>query len=937
MSDYVLSATLELRDKFSAQVKKAQSGFTDFERSLRGTAAAVDNAAASMEKSGVAAVKLAQQADKAKSSLSGIRGTYSATVRAKDEATQAVRRIKTELSGLQGKVYTAMVHIRQNGPLQQMKNGLSGMAGGMLMGTSMQMAGAAGIGFGAFNAVQNYSDFTAQLSQIKALTDLDAQTMEQVKAKAMELGDATTFSSTEAAQGMTELLKAGVNVKDVLGDASEAALNLATAGGLGMGEAAEIMSTAMNAFHMDNATHAADILAGAANASATSVQEMRYSLAACSAVAAGAGVSFDDTNTALAVFAQNGLKGSDAGTSLKTMLQNMIPTTKTQIEAFQALNLLTENGTSAFFDANGSMKSMAEIADLLQDRLKGLTKEQQLTYLNAMFGSDAIRGGMILMREGAKGVKDMYDAMSQVTAEKTAIEMMNNLKGSLNELGSAWENLTIKLLNGKAGSGLRDFIDELTDLTRGFNKALDDGFQFMDLLSAVGQGFKDLKDKALAVDGVGSVLAGGALVVGLTKIVSLARRARGYLGDLAKAPSSSQGGSSGVGDMVVQARTVIVNGSTAPGTGGGTGGLPGKPSPAPSQPGTGSRAANLARRLARWGLPLTLLNGALDIVMAPEGQTGAAIGGTVGSTAGWLVGAKAGAAAGAGIGSLFGGVGAVPGAAIGGLVGGVAGSLGGGALGQYAGSFLDWDNEVTYASEALDRISEKFHATTQGISDAYVDSCRSREAKDQEWDANVRTILDAFPSYIGGQMEAAQNFAVGCWDTIAVTAAEKNQQWADSFADAKNRAGQSLEELKTWAGGIWDSLTQGATAAASSISAKLSGAWEAMKGAGPSFSFDVGSIFDHNATGSTHFAGGWTEVNERGGEAIWLPNGSWIYPHATTERMLQKQLERVGSGGAPQVTISGNTFSVREEADINRIAYELLRLMNTAHVNYGGA
>lgn len=936
MSDYVLSATLELRDKFTAQVKKAKSGFTDFERSLRGTSAAVDNAAASMEKSGVAAVKLAQQADKAKASLSGLRGTYSATIRAKDEATQAVRRIKTELSGLQGKVYTAMVHIRQNGPLQQMKNGLSGMAGGMLMGTSAQMAGAAGIGFGVFNAVQNYSDFTAQLSQIKALTDLDAQTMEQVKAKAMELGDATTFSSTEAAQGMTELLKAGVSVQDVLGDASKAALNLATAGGLGMGEAAEIMSTAMNAFHMDNATHAADMLAGAANASATSVQEMRYSLAACSAVAAGAGVSFDDTNTALAVFAQNGLKGSDAGTSLKTMLQNMIPTTKTQIEAFQALNLLTENGTSAFFDANGSMKSMAEIADLLQDRLKGLTKEQQLTYLNAMFGSDAIRGGMILMREGAKGVKDMYDAMSQVTAEKTAIEMMNNLKGSLNELGSAWENLTIKLLDGKAGSGLRDFIDELTDLTRGFNKALDDGFQFMDLLSAAGQGFKDLKDKALAMDGVGSVLAAGALVVGLTKIVSLARRARGYLGDLAKPPSSSQGGSSGVGDMVVQARTVIVNGSTAPGTSGGTSGLPGNPSPAPSQSGTGSRVGKLARRLGRWGLPLTLLNGALDIAMAPEGQTGTAIGGTVGSTAGWLVGAKAGAAAGAGIGSLFGGVGAVPGAAIGGLVGGVAGSLGGGALGQRLGG-LDWDNEVQYASQSFDRISAQFAAKNQEWVDAYANSCAQMQAKGQEWEDSIHQNLDGFANYMNLKTEEAKTFAVGCWDTIAATAAEKNQQWADSFADAKNRAGQSLEELKTWAGGIWDSLMQGASEAASSISAKLSGAWEAMKGAGLSFSFDAGSIFDHNATGSTHFAGGWTEVNERGGEAIWLPNGSWIYPHATTERLLQKQLERVGSGSAPQVTISGNTFAVREEADINRIAYELLKLMTTAHVNYGGA
>ncbi len=936
MSDYVLSATLELRDKFSAQVKKAKSGFTDFERSLRGTSAAVDNTAASMEKSGVAAVKLAQQADKAKASLSGLRGIYSATVRAKDEATQAVRRIKTELSGLQGKVYTAMVRIRQNGPLQQMKNGLSGMAGGMLMGTSMQMAGAAGIGFGAFNAVQNYSDFTAQLSQIKALTDLDSQTMEQVKAKAMELGDATTFSSTEAAQGMTELLKAGVSVKDVLGDASEAALNLATAGGLGMGEAAEIMSTAMNAFHMDDATHAADILAGAANASATSVQEMRYSLAACSAVAAGAGVSFDDTNTALAVFAQNGLKGSDAGTSLKTMLQNMIPTTKTQMEAFAELNLLTENGTSAFFDASGNMKSMADIAALLQDRLKGLTKEQQMTYLNAMFGSDAIRGGMILMREGAKGVKDMYDAMSKVTAADTAAVMMDNLKGSLNELSSAWENLTIKLLDSGAGDGLRGFIDELTDLTRGFNKALDDGFQFTDLLSTLGDGLKDLKDKALALDGVGSVLAGGALVVGLTKIVSLAQRARQYLGDLTKAPSSQPGGGgSGAGDMVVNARTVIVNGTTTPGSGGGGGGAPGKPSPGPARPGMGSRAANIARRLARVGLPLTLLNGALDIAMAPEGQTGAAVGGTVGSTAGWLVGAKAGAATGAGIGSLFGGVGAVPGAAIGGLVVGMAGSFGGGALGQYLGG-LDWDNEVQYASQSFDRISAQFAAKNQEWVDAYAQTCAQMQAKGQEWEDSIHQNLDGFASYMNLKTDEAKTFALGCWDTIATTAAEKNQQWAQSFDEAKNRAGQSLEALKTWASGVWDSLAQGASAAASSISAKLSGAWDAVQGAAPSFSFDMGSIFDHNATGSTHFAGGWTEVNERGGEAIWLPNGSWIYPHATTERMLQKRLAQVGSGSAPQVTISGNTFTVREEADISRIAYELLKLMSTAHANYGG-
>ena len=934
MSDYVLSATLELRDKFSAQVKKAKSGFTDFERSLRGTSAAVDNAAASMEKSGVAAVKLAQQADKAKASLSGLRGTYSATVRAKDEATQAVRRIKTELSGLQGKVYTAMVHIRQNGPLQQMKNGLSGMAGGMLMGTSMQMAGAAGIGFGVYDAIKGYMDFEQEMSAVKAISGATEQEFQQLTAKAQQMGADTKFSAFEAAQALEYMGMAGWKTNEML-NGLPGIMNLAAASGEDLAGVSDIVTDALSAFKLraSDAAMFSDVLAAAATNSNTNVGKMGYTFKYVAPLAGAMGYSIQDTALAIGAMADSGIKAETAGTSLRSILTRMAAPPKDAAEAMQQLGL-------SITRADGTMRPLRDIMRDLRTSFRSLTPDQQAATAAALAGQDAMSGLLAIVNESGDKWDKLADAIdnSRGAAEKMAKTRLDNLAGDIEYLSGDWDAFTMMLMEGKAASGLRGFVQEVDHVLTAFSESVQkNGLGVTSVLKGIGTAFSDLKDKALAMDGVGSILAGGALVVGLTKIVSLARRARGYLGDLAKPPSSSQGGGSGVGDMVVQARTVIVNGSTAPGIGGGTGGLPGKPSPAPTQPGTGSRAANLARRLARWGLPLTLLNGALDIAMVPEGQTGAAVGGTVGSTAGWLVGAKAGAAAGAGIGSLFGGVGAVPGAAIGGLVGGVAGSLGGGALGQRLGSLVDWDNEVTYASELLDRIAEKFHATTQGISDAYVDSCRSREAKDQEWDANVRAILDAFPSYIGGQMEAAQNFAVGCWDTIAVTAAEKNQQWADSFADAKNRAGQSLEELKTWAGSIWDSLTQGASEAASSISTKLSGAWDAMKGAGPSFSFDVGSIFDHNATGSTHFAGGWTEVNELGGEAIWLPNGSWIYPHATTERMLQKQLERVGSGGAPQVTISGNTFAVREEADINRIAYELLKLINTAHVNYGGA
>lgn len=202
MSDYVLSATLELRDKFTAQINKAKSGFYDFERSLHGVSSAVDKTASSMEQSGVSAVKLASQANKAKSSLSGIRGTYSATVRAKDEATQTVRRIKTELNGLQGKAYTAMVNIRQNAPLQQMKNNMSGMASGMLMGTGMQMAGAAGIGFGVYDAIKGYMDFEKEMSAVKAISGATEEEFQQLTDTAMKMGADTKFSATESAKAL---------------------------------------------------------------------------------------------------------------------------------------------------------------------------------------------------------------------------------------------------------------------------------------------------------------------------------------------------------------------------------------------------------------------------------------------------------------------------------------------------------------------------------------------------------------------------------------------------------------------------------------------------------------------------------------------------------------------------------------------------------------
>ena len=111
----------------------------------------------------------------------------------------------------------------------------------------------------------------------------------------------------------------------------------------------------------------------------------------------------------------------------------------------------------------------------------------------------------------------MNAAMKNITAHETAKVAMDNLRGSLLRLKSAWENLTIKLLDHGVGDGLRSFTDEFGKLTSHFSGLLDDGLQVTDVIKIVGEGINDLKNKFLAFDGIGSVLAGGALAVGLKK------------------------------------------------------------------------------------------------------------------------------------------------------------------------------------------------------------------------------------------------------------------------------------------------------------------------------------------------------------------------------------------------------------------------------------
>ncbi len=222
---------------------------------------------------------------------------------AQERIQNEIRETNRELAEQQNRLHRTGERMRDTGNKMQ-------DVGGQVGTTFAAMTGVIGAGLAV--AVKESMNFEQKMADIQAVSGATGDEMKKISELAVEMGEKTKYSSVQAGQGIEELIKAGVSLTDIINGGLEGALNLATAGELELGDAAEIASTALNAFKDDNLSvaQAADLLAGAANASATNVSELKFGLSMVSAVAAGVGLSFKDTTTALALFAQNGLTHS---------------------------------------------------------------------------------------------------------------------------------------------------------------------------------------------------------------------------------------------------------------------------------------------------------------------------------------------------------------------------------------------------------------------------------------------------------------------------------------------------------------------------------------------------------------------------------------------------------------------------------------------------
>lgn len=332
------------------------------------------------------------------------------------------------------------------------------------------MANAAAVGGLALTGVvvgvtKTYADFDEQMSAVAASGSDAKNNIDALRQASIDLGAQTSFSASEAAQGVENLLKAGVSAQDTLGGGLKGALDLAAAGNLSVAESSEIAATAMTQFKLNGSQipHLADLLAAGAGKAQGEVTDLGQALNQSGLVASGFGLSIEETTGTLSAFAAAGLLGSDAGTSFKTMLLALSnPSTK-------SAKLMRELGIAAY-DVQGNFVGMESLAGQLQARLSGLSQAQRDQALAQIFGNDAVRAARVLYDQGAEGISNWTDDVNDAGfAAETAATRLDNLKGDLEGFMGALESAALG--TGGANDGfLRGIVQDATGVVEAFNK-----------------------------------------------------------------------------------------------------------------------------------------------------------------------------------------------------------------------------------------------------------------------------------------------------------------------------------------------------------------------------------------------------------------------------------------------------------------------------------
>ena len=354
-------------------------------------------------------------------------------------------------------------------------NAFSVLLGNMLTEVVSQAKNAAG-------AVLDIGmNFESGMSKVQAISGASGEDLAALTDKAKEMGAKTKFSATESAEAMQYMAMAGWKTGDML-NGIEGIMNLAAASGEDLATTSDIVTDALTAFGLSaqDSTHFADVLAQASSNANTNVGMMGETFKYVAPVAGAMGYSAEDVATAVGLMANSGIKASQAGTSLRTILTRMAKPTKEVQTAMDQLGV-------SVIDSDGNMKSLHEIMDDLRSGFSGLSEAEKVNMAATLGETDGMSGLLAIVNASDGDYQKLTDSINNCSgaAANMAETMQNNLGGQLTILGSTAESLALEIYESVKGP-LTDMtklgIDAVSNLTEGFKTG-----GVMGMIDAAGQ------------------------------------------------------------------------------------------------------------------------------------------------------------------------------------------------------------------------------------------------------------------------------------------------------------------------------------------------------------------------------------------------------------------------------------------------------------------
>lgn len=360
-------------------------------------------------------------------------------------------------------------------------NGLGNVAQkGLSVTTKVLEGAAAGVVALGGAAIKVGSDFGAGMSQVQAVSGASGEELEKLKEKAKEMGASTKFSATESAEALNYMAMAGWKTEDML-NGIEGIMNLAAASGEDLATTSDIVTDALTAFGMSAAesTHFADILAAASSNANTNVGMMGETFKYVAPLAGALGYSAEDTATAIGLMANAGIKGSQAGTSLRSIMTRLAKPTDESAKAMEALGL-------SITDSSGQMKPFSEIIGDMREGFAGLTEDEKASYAATLGGQEAMSGLLAIVNASDKDFEKLSGAINDCngSAAEMAEIMQDNLQGQLTILQSGLEGLGVSLYETMQDTA-KDVVKEAQGMVQQLQDAFNEG-GFEGLVGSVG-------------------------------------------------------------------------------------------------------------------------------------------------------------------------------------------------------------------------------------------------------------------------------------------------------------------------------------------------------------------------------------------------------------------------------------------------------------------